>query len=141
MKKKFSTKWVSSTQRRKQRKYRVNAPKHLLNRFSGAKLHKTLREKYGTKTLPVIKGDKVKVVRGSFAGKEALVEEVRRKENKLILERIRITRRDGSETPVPVDPSNVMIVSLSLEDKKRIRGKEKREANIIKNKENNNKQR
>ena len=121
MKKMFSTKWISSTQRRKQRKYRYNAPKHILSCFSGAKLHKTLREKYGVKTLPVIKGDKVKIVRGSFAGKEVLVEEVYRKENKLILEKVRTTRRDGSETPVKVDPSNVIIVSLNLEDKRRIK--------------------
>jgi large subunit ribosomal protein L24 len=117
----FSKSWISSTQTRKQRKYRYNAPKHISYKFASAKLHKTLRDKYSVKTLSVIKGDKVKILRGSHKGKESIVETVDRKESKLFLEKIKRSRRDGSEVPVAVEPSNVMIVSLNLEDKKRIK--------------------
>jgi len=125
MKKEFSNKWISSIQTRKQRKYRYNAPLHTRIKFSGAKLHKTLREKYSIKTLRIVKGDKVKVMRGSYKGKEAIIEKVDRKNNKLILEKIMVSRRDGSDVPLEFEPSNVMIISLNLEDKRRLNNESK----------------
>lgn len=129
MKQTFSTKWISSTQVRKQRKYRYNAPLHIKSKFMGAKLHKTLREKYSVKSLPIVKGDKVKIMRGDFKGKEAVVENVDKKESRLYLEKITVSRRDGSEVPVGFEPSNVMIVSLNLDDKKRIKKSNSKSSN------------
>jgi large subunit ribosomal protein L24 len=123
MKKSFSTKWKSSTQVRKQRKYRHNAPLHIKNKFMGSHLSKDLREKHKKKTLPVRIGDRVKVMRGKFKGNDAKVERVVPSRNQVFLEKIRVNKKDGSEVAIPLSPSNLMIISLSMEDKLRLKEK------------------
>jgi len=78
MKKKFVSSWIRSKQPRKQRKYRANAPKHIIHKFLGAKLSKELRQKYTKKTIPVRTGDTVKIARGQFKGRSGKVESVDR---------------------------------------------------------------
>ena len=73
LKKKFVNTWNSSTQPRKQRKFRVNAPLHTLQKFLGAHLTKDLRTKHHTRSMHVITGDKVKILRGQHKGKEGKV--------------------------------------------------------------------
>ena len=68
MKQKFSTHWKSSTQVRKQRKYRYNAPLHILGKFLHSPLSKELRKEYGIRSLRVRTGDKVKIMRGNYKG-------------------------------------------------------------------------
>ena len=74
MKNKFSRSWISSVQVRKQRKYRHNAPLHIKGKFLNANLAKPLREKYGVRSFRLRKGDKVKIMRGQFKGKEGKIE-------------------------------------------------------------------
>ena len=126
MKLTFSTSWKGSSQRRKQRKYVHNTPLHIKTAQLGAHLHKSLREKYAVRSLPIRKGDKVKVMRGSFKGTESTVEQVSRKERRVTLEKMRATRRDGSEVPVSIAVSNVQIVSLVQDDQRRFAQKEKK---------------
>ena len=57
----FSTKWKSSKQVRKQRKYIYNLPLHLQNKLMSAHLEKSLRTKYGMRNIPVRKGDEVTI--------------------------------------------------------------------------------
>ncbi len=128
MKKKFSTKWKSSKQPRKQRKYRARAPLHIRQKLMAAHLSKQLREKYKTRSLPVRKGDKVRVMRGNFRGKEGKIEEVSLKRLKVRIEGITITKKDGSKAPVWFDPSNLQIVELNLDDKERLKAIERKKA-------------
>ena len=58
MKKLYSRKWKASTQPRKQRKYRYNAPLHTKGKFLGSHLVKALKEKYSVRTLRVRVGAK-----------------------------------------------------------------------------------
>ena len=53
MKKKFSASWKTSTQPRKQRKYRHNAPMHLRQKLVSVHLSKDLRKNYGKRSIPV----------------------------------------------------------------------------------------
>ena len=71
----FSTTWTGSTQARKQRKYRNNAPLHIKGKFVRAPVEKRLREEFG-RSLRVRKGDTVKVLRGSFKGRSGKVDRV-----------------------------------------------------------------
>jgi large subunit ribosomal protein L24 len=119
MEKKFSTSWISSTQTRKQRKYRANAPLHTQQKFVGVHLSKELRTKYGVRSVPLRKGDTVKVCRGQYKGKTGKVEEISLKKNKIFLEGINIVKKEGSKSRIPLNPTNLMITSLVLEDKKR----------------------
>ena len=120
MKQEFSTSWLSSKQPRKQRKYVYNAPLHLKHKFLSSLLSKDLRKKYGKRNLPLRKGDEVLIMRGSFKKKKAKVSSVNLKRTLAILEGIQRTKKDGSKVNIPFHPSVLQIVSLNLDDKKRL---------------------
>lgn len=119
MKKKFSKKWKASKQPRKQRKYLANAPLHIKRKMLSSNLSKDLREKYGKKSLPLRKGDLVKIMRGKFKGKQGKVSNVKIKFQKVNVENIQVKKLDGSKVNVGLRPSNLQIVELNLEDSKR----------------------
>jgi len=132
MKQKFSTKWKSSKQPRKQRKYLANAPLHLRKKFVSVNLFKELRKKYGKRNIPVKKGDVVKIMKGKFKRKQGKVTEVRLKTSKIIVEGIQVKKTDGSKVNVPLRAPNLQIIELNLEDKKRFKRMEKIEGKEIK---------
>ena len=125
MKKEFSTSWISSKQPRKQRKYRANAPLHTKHKFLSAHLSKSLREKYGKRSFPLRKGDEVLVMRGSSYGKKAKIASVNYKTQKIYLEGIQRSKRDGSKILIPFSPRSLQIQALDLSDKERRSSKEK----------------
>jgi large subunit ribosomal protein L24 len=125
MKKKYSPKWISSKQPRKQRKYRYNSPLHIKHKFLNANLSKTLRQKYGKRSFPLRKEDDVLVMRGSFKGKKAKIISVNLKRSRVTLENIQRSKKDGTKVSVFFKPSSLQIQSLFLEDKKRIAKLEK----------------
>ena len=77
-------------------------------------------QEYKRRTLRVVKGDTVKLLRGDAAGTEGLVDEVHTGRSKLIVQGISIPKADGTEVPRPVDPSNVQITKLNMKDPKRV---------------------
>ena len=119
MKSSFATTWKSSVQPRKQRKYLYNAPAHIKSKFLGARLSKELQEKYSTRTMRVRTGDKVKVVRGTYKGKEGKVESVDVVKTRIFITKIDQPKPDGTKRLLPIHPSNVIITELDLSDKKR----------------------
>lgn len=119
MKKEFSKAWKSSVQPRKQRKYQANAPLHIKRKMLQAHLSKDLREKHGRRAIRVKKGDKVKVMIGSFRGKIGAVERVDTKNCKVFINKIEYTKKDGAKTMYPIHISNVLITELNLDDKRR----------------------
>jgi large subunit ribosomal protein L24 len=121
MKQKFSTFWKSSKQPRKQRKYIANAPLHLKRKLLSVNLSKELRKKYGKRNIVLRKGDKVKIMRGKFKKKQGKVIEVHIKRQKIILEGIQVKKQDGSKANVPLRASNLQIIELNLDDKKRMK--------------------
>ena len=126
MKKKFSTKWKGSKQPRKQRKYRANAPTHTRHKMIAATLSKELRKKYGKRNIPLHKGDKVKIMRGEFKKKTGKIDAVSLKKLKVMVEGIFRTKKDGTKVSVYLDPSNLQIQELNLDDKKRMKVKEEK---------------
>jgi large subunit ribosomal protein L24 len=121
MKKEFSKKWISSKNPGKQRKYRAKAPMHIKRKFMSANLIKPLREKYKVRSVPLRVGDRVKILRGQFKGQETKVERVNTNRSKIYLEKIRVTKKDGSEAAYPVHPSNLQITTLTTDDKFRFK--------------------
>jgi len=126
MKQKFSKHWKASTQPRKQRKYRAKAPLHVIKRFLSANLSKDLRKKYGKRNLTLRKGDTIKVMRGKFRKKQGKILEIKLKKQKVTIEGIQITKKDGSKVNVRVQPSNLQIVELNLADTKRIKSQQEK---------------
>jgi len=125
MKKKFSTHWKSSKQPRKQRKYLANAPLHVRHKFLSANLSKELRKKYNKRNFPLRKDDEVKIMRGEFKGKTGKVEKVNLKKGKVSISGIFRNKKDGTKVGVYIHPSNLQIIELNLNDKKRIKAIER----------------
>ncbi|MBS3172412.1 50S ribosomal protein L24 [Candidatus Woesearchaeota archaeon] len=119
MKKQFSTSWKSSVQPRKQRKYRIKAPLHLRNKMMSVHISKELKTKYGKRNVPVRKGDKVKVLRGQYKGRTGEVERINLKKYKVYVQGVENIRKDGGKVQYPISPSNLMIIELKMDDKKR----------------------
>jgi len=132
MKSKFSTSWNSSTKPRKQRKYRHNAPLHLRHKFLSAHLSKELRKKYGKRALPLRKGDEVLVMRGSSKKKKAKVSSVDLNNTRVSLEGIQRSKKDGSKVSVFFHPSSLQIITLILDDKKRLSSLERKFSGVKK---------
>ena len=119
MKKEFSTSWKASKKPAKQRKYRYAAPLHVKKNFMHSHLAKDLRAKYKKRAAPLRKGDKVKIMIGSFKKQEGKVERIDLKKTRVYIAGMEKTKKDGSKKLVPFNPSNLMIVELILDDKKR----------------------
>lgn len=121
MAKKFHKAWKASKQPSKQRKYRANAPLHIKRKFLSANLGKDLRRKYLRRSCILRKGDTVKVLRGRFRKRTAKIASFDIRRGKVYLENIQVNKKDGTKANVNFDPSNLQILELYLEDKKRIK--------------------
>lgn len=115
----WSRLWNRAKEVRKQRKYRYNAPLHTKQKFIHAHLSPELRNKYGTRNLGVRTGDKVKILRGQFKKKTGKVNKVSLVYGKVYIDGIESIKREGAKVFYPINPSNIMIIELNLEDKRR----------------------
>lgn len=119
MKNKWSRKWSGSVQPRKQRKFRVNAPLHAARKFMRARLAKELKQKYGKRNFPVRKGDTIKIVSGEYKGRLLKIDRVSLKYRLVYPENLFLTKKDGNKVQVGIQPSNLLIMNLNLDDKRR----------------------
>jgi large subunit ribosomal protein L24 len=97
----------------------LHVPKHRRDRMVGAVLEDSLREQYGRKNIRVIKGDSVRVMRGEYKGIEGKVEKVNTEDATFHIEGIQREKIRGGQVKVPIHSSNIMVISLNLEDKYR----------------------
>lgn len=102
---------------RKQRKMLYNAPAHKRHKLMAAPLSKELATSKGAKTLPVRKGDTVRIKRGDHKGFEGKVSRVDLKEYRIYLEGLTREKTDGTNIFLPIHPSKVQIRNLNLDDK------------------------
>jgi large subunit ribosomal protein L24 len=109
-----------SSQPRKQRLARANAPHHQARKQMASHLSEELLLKYNRRSATVISGDEVKVLRGDHKGKSGKIVGVDVTDRKVIVDGVTNKKADGTEVPLPVDPSNLVIVKLNLEDKRRV---------------------
>jgi large subunit ribosomal protein L24 len=102
---------------RKQRKMLYNAPAHKRHKLMAAPLSKELAVSKGAKTLPIRKGDTVRIQRGDHKGFEGKVSRVDLKEYRIYLEGLTREKTDGTNIFLPIHPSKVQIRNLNLDDK------------------------
>lgn len=103
----------------KQRKMHFNAPAHLRHKVMSAPLSSELAASKGAKTLPVRKGDTVRILRGDNKGFEGKVSRVDTKAFRIYLEGLTREKVDGTNIFLGVHPSKVQIRNLNLDDKYR----------------------
>jgi len=121
MKSAYSKSWNASKQPRKQVKFRANAPLHTRRKFLSSTLDKPLRKKYGVRNIMVRKGDEVKVMRGSFRGKQGKVGKVSSEETRIQIDGIQREKKGGEKLETWFNPSNVKIIILNTDDPKRMK--------------------
>jgi len=122
---KYKPTWNSSVQPRKQRLFRFNAPAHIKGKFLCVHLSKDLRTKYGSRSVRVRVGDKVKVVVGQFKGNVGTVERVDVDESKVFITKVEQVKKDGTKALYPIHASNLLLLELKLDDKYRIQSLDK----------------
>jgi large subunit ribosomal protein L24 len=99
----------------------LHVPKHIRDKMASAALDDTLKKQYGRKSMRVIKGDSIKVLRGEYAGIEGKVSKVNIEMGTLEIEGIQREKVRGGNVKVPIHSSNVKIVGLELSDKLRLK--------------------
>ena len=108
---------MKSIKSRKQRKELFNAPLHKRRKWISAHLEENLLLKYDKRGVPVIKGDTVRVMRGSFKGHEDKVAHVNIRRRQVEIEGMTMTKADNKKIAKPIHASNLMITKLNLTDK------------------------
>ena len=104
---KFSNK---TKQPRKQRKALYHAPMHKRQSRMNVHLSKELRLKHKKRALIAKKGDKIRILRGSFMKREGKIVEADLKSGKLFIEGILRKKQGGKEVLASLEPSNCMLV-------------------------------
>ena len=85
----------------------------------GSALSSELKEKYKRRSLKPRTGDSVKRVKGEFKGIEGKVTDVNPKEGTVNVEGVTREKIKGGTAPVQISSSNVILTSLTTEDKQR----------------------
>jgi len=96
--------------------------KHKRDKFLGANLSVNLREQHNKRSMRVIKGDTVRILRGEYVGIEGKVEKVNTERSTLAIEGVQREKIRGGNVKVQVHASNVQIISLNTDDDYRFKG-------------------
>ena len=103
-----------SSSRRKQRLRHFAAPSSVRRTIMSCLLVKELREKHGVRTLPIRKGDEVKIKLGSHKGKSGKVVQVYRKRWCIYVDKIQRDKQNGQTVFIPIKPNKCVIEKLHL---------------------------
>jgi len=103
---------TESRQPRKQRKFQATRPLHLKRSALHLHLSKELRNKLGTKKRSVLanSGDRIKIIKGEFAGKEGKIARVSYNDCAVYVEGITSRTAKGTEKLRPIKPANIELV-------------------------------
>lgn len=82
----------------------------------GVPLSRELRARYGRRSIPIRKGDTVRVVRGSFIGREERVAKIDRRSYSVTVENLTGKTGDQKLKPLPIRPGHLLLTRLNLSD-------------------------
>lgn len=86
----------------------------------GSALSKELHKKYGKRSVRVIEGDSVKILRGEFKGVEGKISKVSTQKSSVAVEGVKKEKTKGDKFDVYIHTSNLVVTSLNTDDKWRI---------------------
>jgi len=108
---------MKSIKPRKQRYMLYNAPLHKKRKWISSHLAENLLLKYDRRSLPVVKGDTIKVMRGNYRGHEDKISKVNVRDQTVEIEGVTITTAKGTKIAKPIHASTLLITKLNLTDK------------------------
>ena len=100
--------------------------KHRREKLLGASLSENLREQHNRRSIRIVKGDTVRILRGEYAGIEGKVEKVNTVRSTLSIEGVQREKIRGGKVKVQIHASNVQIISLNTDDEYRMKGTRKK---------------
>ncbi len=101
----------------KARNYQIYlAPHARRSKQLGSPLSKELRKKYGKRSMRVILGDTVKVLRGEYRGVDGKVSKISTQNGNLAIEGVKKEKSKGEKFDVLIKTSKVIITGLNLDD-------------------------
>merc|ERR1712150_125017 len=84
-------------------------------KIMSASLSKELRGQYNVRSMPLLKDDEVKIVRGHFKGEQTgKIISVYRKKYVVHVERISREKANGQTTHIGLHPSNLVITKMKM---------------------------
>ena len=120
-----------ASKRRVQRKLQLGAPSSVKRKLMSSHLNKSLRDQYKIRSLPIKRGDEVKILKGKAKGKSGKVVQVYRKRNVIYVDKVQRDKQNGQTVFLPIKPSYCVIEKLLI-NKDRTKTIEKRAASNIK---------
>ena len=105
-----------SIQPRRQRKALYTAHTTERRRRMGVALSRELRRRYGRRQVPLRKGDTVRILSGSFRGREERVAKVDRRSYSVTLDNVTGKTGDQKLKPLPIRLSHLILIRLNLSD-------------------------
>jgi ribosomal protein uL24 len=101
---------IKSKKPTKQRKKRFQAKQHEKTKLFRVHVSKELQKAVKKKTTGLRKEDKVKIMRGKQKGKTGKVLRINRNKEQVFIEKIVRKKSDGTETMIPIHPSNLLLI-------------------------------
>jgi large subunit ribosomal protein L24 len=98
-----------------------------------SELSNDLKKKYGKRSIRVLEGDTVKVIRGEFSGVDGKVTKVSLIKNGINIEGVKKDRVKGDKFDVYIHTTNIVITGINTDDKwrmNRLEGKKPRSVRI-----------
>lgn len=103
-----------SSSRRKQRLRHFSAPSSLRRKIMSTRLSKELKEKYSVRSVPIRKGDEIKILKGKGKNKTGKVVQVYRKKWCIYVDKVQREKQNGQSVFLPIKPSYCVIEKLHL---------------------------
>lgn len=101
---------------RRQRKALYTASSFQRRRRMTVPLSRDLRRRFHARSLPLRKGDTVRVLSGSFVGREERVAKVDRRGYSVILDNVTLKTGEEKLKPLPIRTMHLVITRLNLSD-------------------------
>jgi large subunit ribosomal protein L24 len=105
-----------SIQPRRQRKANFTADSFQRHRRMTVPLSRELRGRYHRRNLPLRKGDTVRILTGSYVGREERVAKVDLRAYAVTLDNVTGKTAEAKLKPLPVRPSHLLLIRLNLSD-------------------------
>jgi ribosomal protein uL24 len=101
---------------RRQRKALYTASTYRRRRRMSVPLSRELRARFHRRSIPLRKGDTVRVLAGSYVGREERVAKVVRRDYAVVLDNVTLKTGEDKLKPLPIRTGNLVITRLNLSD-------------------------
>mmetsp|Transcript_1103 Transcript_1103/g.2417 ORF Transcript_1103/g.2417 Transcript_1103/m.2417 type:complete len:127 (+) Transcript_1103:1498-1878(+) len=115
---KFSKKVSAS--KRKNRKRNFSSDSNKRRGLMSATLSDILRKNYKIRSIPIRKDDFVRIIRGDKKGQSGKVIQCRRRNFKVLIEKITNHTKNNLNAFIPLSPSNLVIEKLSMTNDRKL---------------------